>query len=51
MQMEDYVLRSDFEELKEAVKVDKRNLDVSWIILCSESHFSFLVIMHTRCIW
>ena len=38
--MDDYVLRSDFEELKEAVKVDKRNLDVSWIILCSKSHFS-----------
>jgi len=38
MQMDDYVLRSDFEGLKEAVKIDKRNLDVSWIILCSESH-------------
>ena len=40
--MDDYVLRSDFEELKEAVKVDKRNLDVSWIILCSKFHFSRL---------
>ena len=31
----DCVSTADFEELKEAVAVDARNLDVAWIILCS----------------
>ena len=32
----DYVTIDDFEQLKEAVAIDARNLDVAWVILCSE---------------
>ena len=34
--MTEYVTMAQFEELKQAVAVDARNLDIAWIVLCSE---------------
>jgi hypothetical protein len=34
----DCVSKAEFEELQTAVQIDARNLDVAWVILCSEFH-------------